>query len=86
MTATLWTPDRPKKRVRVCVGCGQEFPLTHESRFIRHAEACQDGAVEEHVALQNSNAFSGYADPEAMEWIGKRLAQGKPGAKRGRPT
>jgi hypothetical protein len=88
MPATLWTPDstRPKKRVRLCLTCGREYPLAHINAFARHVESCAAGKAEEHVKAQQSNVFESFAEPDVRKWISKRLAEGKPATKRGRPV
>lgn len=67
--------------------CGKQFYSVKAGQ--RHTIKCSeaDEIVARHVAANEpTNAFTGWADPEAREWIDKRLSEGKPGTKRGRPA
>jgi hypothetical protein len=102
MGLTIWLPEAAKeaeiRKVRVCTvltdpstgeTCGKRFPWEQRQQWMRHVKACDrrhSGAAEEHARRLASNAFSGYADKEAREWITKRVVEGKPATKRGRPA
>jgi hypothetical protein len=68
--------------------CGKMFYSVSAGQ--RHAAGCkeadeiirQDQAQKE----ERTDAFKGWADPEAREWIDKRVSEGKPATKRGRPA
>ena len=66
--------------------CGKQFYSKPAGQ--RHTAKCSEAAaqVDREAAKMGKDAFSGYLDREAREWIDKRLAEGKPGTKNGRPA
>lgn len=89
----LWIPgprieDEKAKPYR-CLNCGKEFLPGHQSQYIRHTVSCvrkDDSGIRRHMESEKENIFTSHADPEAMEWVRKRVAEGKPAAKKGRPA
>jgi hypothetical protein len=83
---TILLPSQVEPQYR-CL-CGKAFYSVPAGQ--RHAASCKE--AEEIVrhdveqAEERTDAFKGWADPEAREWIDKRLSEGKPGTKRGRPA
>lgn len=66
--------------------CGKQF--YSKPAGVRHTAKCSEASdlADQAVAAQGKDAFSGYLDREAREWIDKRLAEGKPATKNGRPA
>lgn len=72
----------PRKQ---CI-CGEKF--FSKRLYIQHVSKCStaDEMVQEAEAQRQSNVFTSVADKEAREWISKRLSEGKPATKGGRPA
>lgn len=68
--------------------CGAKF--FHKERGIRHAATCTraDDELAAELADKESSPITSTkpADAEAWDWGRKRIAEGKPGFKAGRPT
>lgn len=85
MSVELWIPGRT---VKFRCACGAKF--FDKARGIRHAATCTaaDDEMHEALAIQEGDAISSRVptDVEAWKWGRKRIAEGKPGFRRGRPT
>lgn len=81
----LWVPPSATEQVNYRCACGMEFQSVEKGT--RHAAACarRNGDQFGDEAVQRQEDFAPL-DPEGWGWGRKRIKQGKPGFKRGRPA
>lgn len=77
-------PDHVKTFQCQVPGCEEHF--LEKSAYLRHVPRCVEKhrerlitASEEHQAEVDADPFAKVWDPEALEWVHKRRAEGAPG-------
>lgn len=81
MALELWIPKSAVEKRRKCVICGKRFPWDQQTQFQRHVIACDKKnpeVIEGIEAARQSSAFTDFYDKEAVAWVAKRKAEGKP--------
>lgn len=81
----LWVPPSAVERVAFECACGAQFgdPVAGRRHAVKCIEKHRDELEESHE-LREEPGLGSPMDKEAWEWGKRRIAEGKPGFKRGK--